>query len=158
MRVSRGGWVEPQPRVEAGEEPGFAIAELSGRRVGLSGQDPGFILDGVNPGPSRHEPLFRELSGPWPSPKEAKGLWAAAIFPHPPPAYRNLPGLGLCHRPSPLAPIMGWVRGKGPTPVWLPRGAPGRLGWQREPSGEEGRIPPGLTSASPLPMTEAREE
>lgn len=85
------------------------MAELSGQRVGLSGQNPSFILDGVNPSPSRHELLFREPSRPWPSPKEAKGLWAAAIIPHPPPIYRNLPGLGL----HPWALTLGFRHGLG---------------------------------------------
>lgn len=66
--------------------------------MGLSGQIPSVILNGVNPSPSRHEPLFQELSVPWPSPKEAKGLWAAAIFPH---SLFHTP-----HGPLPLAPLM----------------------------------------------------
>lgn len=84
--------------------------------MGLSGQDPSFILDGVNPSPSRHEPLFRELSGPRPSPKEAKGLWAAAIFPHPPPTYKEPSQAGSVPRALTLGSPYGLGEGQGSCP------------------------------------------
>ena len=58
--------------------------------------------------------------------KEAKGLWATAIFPHPRLYYMNL-GYVCTHGPSPLAPIMAClrVRGQGSSAsLWLPRLVP----------------------------------
>lgn len=107
------------------------MAKLSVRRVGLSGQDPGFNLDGVNPSPSRHEPLFRELLGPWPSPKEAKGLWAAAIFP--PTFYLQEPSWA---RSIPWALTLGSYYGLGEGQgSCASDGRPGEL-----PEGRGGRV------------------
>lgn len=147
--------MKSQPRLEAEEDPGL--------RAWLSFQDegwasPSFILNGVNPSLSRHEPLFQELSVPRPSPKEAKGLWAAAIFLHPPPTYRNLPGLGLPPRAFTLGSHHRLGEGQG---SYTSYGCPGEFpeGWGDRMSqvGKREGFLQALTSAS-LPLAEAREE
>ena len=62
-----------------------------------------------------------------PSPKEAKGLWAAAIFPHPRSYYMNLPGLCLHPRALTLGSHHGLLEGQGSgvlRQLWLPRLVP----------------------------------
>lgn len=122
-----------------------AMAELSGRRVGLSGQDPSFVLDGVNPSPSRHEPLFRELSGPCchPQRRQKDYGWQPSFPTPPPPTYKNLPG-----------PHHGLGEGQGSSTSYgclglFPEGWGGRV----SQVGEREGFLQALTSASPLPVT-----
>lgn len=88
---------------------------------------------------------------PWPSPKEAKGLWAAAIFPQPPPTYRNLPGLGLPPRVLTLGSHRRLGEGQG---SYISCGCPGELpeGWGGRMSqvGKKEGFLQALTSASLL--------
>lgn len=101
--------------------------------MGLSGQDPGFILNGINPNPSRHEPLFREHQRPG-HPQRRPKDWAAAIFPH----LSYLPRWALT-----LGSHHGLSEGQGPTPAMAAQGSSLKAEVAEEPSGEEGRIPPG---------------
>lgn len=60
-------------------------------------------------------------------PKEAKGLWAAAIFPLPRSYYMNLPGLHLHPRALTLGSHHGLLEGQGSgvlCQLWLPRLVP----------------------------------
>lgn len=93
----------------------FVTAELSRRRMGLSGQDPSLVLDRVNPNPSR----MSHFSGNYQRPGHPQKRPKYYGWPPSAPPSRNLPGCRRLHRPRPWL-----VRNRGPTAAQEPRALP----------------------------------
>lgn len=75
----------------------------------------------------------------------------AAIFPWPPPTYRNL----LEHSTAVFIPCFLWGEGWGPATIEVPWEVPWRLGGLKEPSGYECRPSPAFCH---IPVSSVRPE
>lgn len=115
--------------------------------MGLSGQVPGFILDGAKLHYHSHEPLFRELAGPWPFPEEAK-YWVAAMF-LPSPPLQELSSTHMHPQALTLGSHHGLGEGQGASSSYgCPENSLGAR-WQSKPNGE-GKAPYAMSATHPL--------